>query len=175
MSNQASPANLTPLSDGAEPDASAEITPEQLVIMRLAKEEYGVGITHVREIIRMQKITEVPQAPEHVKGIINLRGAMIPVVDLRKRFALNIAEATPNTRIFVVDVRDYTVGLVVDSVTEMITVASTAVEPISSLAAANLSHDLRGVVNHDDRLIIMIDLGALLTTIEEEETQHQAA
>ena len=110
-----------------------------------------------------------------MEGIINLRGAVIPVLDLRKRFALKIAEATPDTRIVVVDVQDYTVGLVVDSVTEVITVAGTAVEPISSLAAANLSHDLRGVVNHDDRLIIMINLEALLTTIEDEETQKQAA
>ena len=77
MSKPANPANLTPLSDDAASGGSAESSPEQLVIMRLSKEEYGVDIKHVREIIRMQTITEVPQAPEHVEGIINLRGAVI--------------------------------------------------------------------------------------------------
>ena len=85
-------------------------------------------------------------------------------MDLRKRFGLTIAEATPDTRI-----------VVVDSVTEVITVAGAAVEPISSLAAADLSHDLRGVVNLDDRLIILINLETLLNTIEDAAPRQQAA
>ncbi|MEE9277899.1 MAG: chemotaxis protein CheW, partial [Dehalococcoidia bacterium] len=137
----------------------------QLVVMRLASEDYGVEITHVREIIRIQNITEVPQAPAYVEGIINLRGAVIPVVDLRKRFGLEIAEESAETRIVVVDVREHTVGLIVDGVTEVITVPASSVEPVGNLAAASITSDLRGIVNLPEKLIILIDLENLLGSI----------
>ena len=137
---------------------------EQLVVMRLSEEDYGVDITHVREIIRMQSITEVPQAPPYVEGIINLRGSVIPVVDLRKRFDLKATESS-ETRIVVVDVNEHAVGLVVDGVTEVITVPASSIEPVSNLAAASLTSDLRGIVNLPEKLIILINLESLLETI----------
>ncbi len=142
-----------------------DLATEQLVVMRLASEDYGVEITHVREIIRIQNITEVPQAPAYVEGIINLRGAVIPVVDLRKRFGLEIAEESAETRIVVVDVREHTVGLIVDGVTEVITVPASSVEPVGNLAAASITSDLRGIVNLPEKLIILIDLEHLLGSI----------
>ena len=149
---------------------------EQLVVMRLAKEDYGVDITVVREIIRMQKITEVPQAPAYVEGIINLRGSVIPVVDLRKRFDLPVAEVSSDTRIVVVDVRSHTVGLVVDAVMEVISVPTEAIEPVGSLTSGgSLTTDLRGIVKLAENLIILIHLENLLETIADTEFSETAA
>lgn len=144
---------------GQQGDDSAT---EQLVVMRLASEDYGIDITHVREIIRMQNITEVPQAPAFVEGIINLRGSVIPVVDLRKRFGVEASEQSEETRIVVVDVRQHTVGLVVDGVTEVITVPEKSIEPVSNLAAASMTSELRGIVNLPEKLIILINMESLL-------------
>ena len=144
---------------GQQGDESAT---EQLVVMRLASEDYGIDITHVREIIRMQNITEVPQAPAFVEGIINLRGSVIPVVDLRKRFGVEASEQSEETRIVVVDVRQHTVGLVVDGVTEVITAPEKSIEPVGNLAAASMTSELRGIVNLPEKLIILINMESLL-------------
>ena len=150
----------------AEGQAPAEDTAtEQLVVLRLADEDYAVAISYVREIIRMQNITVVPQAPPFVEGIINIRGSVIPVIDLRKRFGMLHREESADTRIIVVDVHTYTVGLVVDAVTEVTTIPESAIEPVSNMAVASLSSDLRGIVNLPEKLIILIDLPALLNTI----------
>ena len=138
---------------------------QQIVVMRLAGEDYGVEITHVQEIIRMQTVTEVPGAPAYVEGVIDLRGAVIPVVDLRKRFDLSVAENSADTRIVVVDIRNQDVGLVVDGVTEVITVPQSSIEPVGNLAAASITADLRGIVNLPEKLIILIDLQLLLENI----------
>jgi len=147
---------------------------EQLVVIRLANEDYGVDITFVREIIRMQNITKVPQAPPYVEGIINLRGSVIPVIDLRSRFGLEPREESADTRIVVVDVNDTTVGLVVDGVTEVTTIPESAIEPVSNLAAASLSADLRGIVNLPEKLIILINLSSLIGAIAGTEIEEAA-
>ena len=162
-------------SAGTGGDEPEELGAEQLVVMRLAEEDYGVEITHVREIIRMQNITEVPQAPADVEGIINLRGSVIPVVDLRLRFGLASAETSAETRIVVVDSRDQTVGLVVDAVSEVISVSGSAIEPVGNLAAAALSTDLRGIVNLSEKLIILIDLESLLSSVSGVELEEDRA
>ena len=149
---------------------SEEQATEQLVMLRLADEDYGVEITHVREIIRMQNITEVPQAPAGAEGIINLRGSVIPVVDLCQRFGMATSDNSPETRIVVVDTEDQTVGLVVDAVTEVITVGTSSIEPVGNLAAAAASSDLRGIVNLPEKLIILISLEHLLGSVSGEGT-----
>ena len=100
----------------------------QLVIFDLAAETYGVDIGSVREIIRMQETTKVPRTPDFVEGVINLRGKVIPVIDLRKRFGFKRAEATKDTRIVVVDIDGNDIGVVVDAVTEVLRLAADAVE-----------------------------------------------
>ena len=92
---------------------------EQLVVFDLATEAYGVDIGAVREIIRMQDITKVPRCPEFVEGIINLRGSVIPVVDLRKRFSLTVSEQSKDNRIVVVDIVGRDIGVIVEAVTEV--------------------------------------------------------
>jgi len=91
----------------------------QLVVFRLAKEEYGLPITKVQEINRLVPITKLPQTPSFMEGIINLRGRIIPVIDLRKRFSLAISEHNDDTRIIIVEVSGQTVGIIVDAVTEV--------------------------------------------------------
>ena len=166
--------NPRSLSGGENAEPEDNTGPEQLVVMRLGCEDYGVDITAVREIIRIQNIAVVPQAPPHVEGIINLRGSVIPVVDLRKRFGLAVAEQSTDTRIVVVDVKGHTVGLVVDGVTEVISVPGNSIEPIGNVAGGSLASDLRGIVNLPEKLIILIDLESLLEAIAGERLEKEA-
>ncbi len=138
----------------------------QLVVFDLAEEAYGVDISSVREIIRMQDITQVPRTPEFVEGVINLRGKVIPVVDLRKRFGFNVEEATKDTRIVVVDIGGQDIGVVVDAVNEVLRVAAEAVEPPSSVITTADSEYLLGIVKLAARLIILLDLEQALSSID---------
>ncbi len=139
---------------------------KQLVVFDLAAEAYGVDISSVREIIRMQEITQVPRTPEFVEGVINLRGKVIPVVDLRKRFGFEAEEATKDTRIVVVDIGGQDIGVVVDAVTEVLRVSADAVEPPSSVITTADSEYLLGIVKLSTRLIILLDLQQALSSIE---------
>lgn len=140
---------------------------EQVVVFELGREAYGVDIAKVHEIIRMQTITTVPRAPQFVEGVINLRGKVIPVVDLRRRLGQPAAEATRATRIVVVDIGVHTVGMIVDAVSEVLRVPAGAVEPPSSLVTTVDSEYLRGIAKLDDRLIILLDLEKVLTRSEQ--------
>jgi purine-binding chemotaxis protein CheW len=139
---------------------------EQLVVFDLADEAYGVDIGAVREIIRMQDITRVPGAPEIVEGIINLRGNVIPVVDLRKRFRLDVTKRNRDNRIVVVDIGGQDIGVVVDAVTEVLRIASDSVEPPSSVITTADSVYLLGIVKLEGRLVILLDLEKVLTESE---------
>ena len=139
---------------------------KQLVVFDLAAEAYGVDISSVREIIRMQDITKVPRTPEFVEGVINLRGKVIPVVDLRKRFGFDVEDATKDTRIVVVDISGQDIGVVVDAVTEVLRVSADAVEPPSSVITTADSEYLLGIVKLSTRLIILLDLEQALSSID---------
>ena len=136
---------------------------EQLVIFELANEVYGVDISRVQEIIRMTTITRLPRAPEFVEGVINLRGKVIPVVDLKKRFGLEGGERTKASRIVVVDVGDHTIGMMVDAVSEVLRVAGGAVEPPSPVVTTIESDYIRGIAKLEGRLIILLDLDKVLS------------
>jgi purine-binding chemotaxis protein CheW len=153
-----------PMTAGAEVAATTE--EEQLVVFELDRESYGVDIAAVNTIIRMQQITHVPRAPEFVEGVINLRGSIVPVIDLRKRFGLGAFEETKASRIVVVETAAGLVGMVVDAVTETLSLAGDAIEPPSSLVTTADSRYLRGVAKLDDRLIILLDLERILTESE---------
>ena len=141
-------------------------TEKQLVVFDLADEGYGVDIGSVREIIRMQDITQVPRTPEFVEGVINLRGKVIPVVDLRKRFGFPEADATKDTRIVVVDIGGQDIGVVVDAVTEVLRIGADAVEPPSSLITTADSEYLLGIAKLETRLIILLDLQQALSSMD---------
>ena len=139
---------------------------KQLVVFDLADEGYGVDISSVREIIRMQEITRVPRAPDFVEGVINLRGRVIPVVDLRKRFGFTVTDWTKDTRIVVVDIAGQDIGVVVDAVTEVLRLAATSVEPPSSVITTADSEYLLGIAKLESRLIILLDLERALSEFE---------
>ena len=139
---------------------------QQLVVFDLSSEAYGVDIGAVREIIRLQDITKVPRTPEFVEGVINLRGKVIPVVDLRKRFGLPAEEESKENRIVVVDIGAQDIGVVVDAVTEVLRIATESVEPPASVITTADSEYLLGIAKLDSRLIILLDLERVLTEAE---------
>lgn len=138
----------------------------QLVTFRLASEEYGLPITKVQEINRLVPITKLPQTPSFMEGIINLRGRIIPVIDLRKRFQLAVSEHTDDTRIIIVEINGQIVGVTVDAVTEVVRLESSGVEPPPSSFALD-SRYINGVGKLDGRLIILLDIDQVLTEQEE--------
>jgi purine-binding chemotaxis protein CheW len=143
----------------------------QLVVFDLANEHYGVDIGAVESIIKLQPITAVPHAPRFVEGITNLRGTVLPVIDLRKRFGLPIKEATRETRIVVAEMDDTQVGMMVDAVTEVLRVDEEAIEPPSPIVATVDSTFITGIAKVDGRLIILLDLGKVLSPDEQASLQ----
>ena len=140
----------------------------QLVVFDLASEAYGVNIGTVREIIRMQQIAHVPEAPQYVDGVINLRGRVIPVIDLRKRFGLAVTEQTDNSRIVVVDSAGEDIGMLVDAVTEVLRVPGDAIEPASSLVTTEDSYYMDGIAKIGNRLLILLNLERVLQSTDRE-------
>src|SRR5438067_10891301 len=138
----------------------------QLVVFQLGAELYGVEISRVHEIIRLQAVTRVPRTPPFVEGIINLRGKVIPVVDLRRRFGLPTAEHTRASRIVVVEIGDQVVGLIVDAVSEVLRIAGATVEPPSPIVAGPESEYLHGIAKLPERLVMLLDLDRVLAREE---------
>ena len=141
---------------------------EQLVVFELANEHYGVDISAVNTIIRMQEITEVPRTPKFVDGVINLRGSIIPVIDLRKRFGLPVSDITKASRIVVVEAASQMIGMVVDAVAETLRIPCASIEPPSPVVVSVDSEYLRGIGKQDDRLVILLDLDKVLSSKETE-------
>ncbi|OQA81669.1 MAG: Chemotaxis protein CheW [bacterium ADurb.Bin243] len=139
---------------------------QQLVSFRLGVEEYGVSIMKVQEIIRMQEITKVPQMPDFIEGIINLRGNVIPIIDLRKRFGLSCAEKTIDSRIVVVSVRERIVGIIVDGVSEVLRLSEEQIEPPPPAVSTAGREYIKGVGKLEKRLLILLDIDKILSSEE---------
>ncbi len=139
----------------------------QLVTFSVGDEEFGVEILQVQEIIRMLEITKVPKAPSFVEGVINLRGKVIPIIDLRKRFGLEARARDKNTRIIVIEIGTMIVGFIVDSVSEVLRLPASTVEPPPPVVAGLDSDYISAVGKLEDRLLIMLDLQRLLSNEEQ--------
>ena len=135
----------------------------QLVTFSIGEEEFGVDILSVQEIIRMMDITKVPRAPEFVEGVINLRGKVIPIIDLRRRFGLSTRDHDKHTRIIVIEINNMIVGFVVDSVSEVLRIPASTVEPPPPVVSGLESEYISGVGKLEDRLLILLDLNTLLS------------
>jgi purine-binding chemotaxis protein CheW len=133
----------------------------QIVVCQLGQESYGLDIGSVYEIIRFQECTAVPASPPFVDGVINLRGLIIPVMDMASRFGQRRSETTKSTRIIVAGTGGMRVGLVVDAVTEVLMVPEEAVEATPGVAAGTDSGYIRGIAKLGEELVILLDLGAL--------------
>lgn len=136
----------------------------QLVTFSIGEEEFGVNILKVQEIIRTMEITKVPRAPAFVEGVINLRGKVIPIIDLRRRFGLASKAHDKNTRIIVIEINNIIVGFVVDAVSEVLRIPTSTVEPPPPVVAGVDSDYISGVGKLQDRLLIMLDLDKLLSS-----------
>lgn len=134
----------------------------QLVTFKIADEEFGVEILAVQEIIRIMQITTVPRAPVFIEGVINLRGKVIPVIDMRKRFGLPAVERDSQTRIIVMEFDQKIVGFLVDAVSEVLRIPMDTVEDPPPVVAGIGSEYIKGVGKLDDRLLILMDLDRLL-------------
>jgi purine-binding chemotaxis protein CheW len=140
----------------------------QVVSFRLGGEEYGVDISQVQEIIRMVEITHVPRAPHFMEGVINLRGQLIPIIDLRTRFGMSRIDPTKSTRIVVTEIGNKRVGIVVDSVSEVLNIPIENVEAAPEMVAGVGTEYIQGVGKLGERLIIMLDLTMVISTEEKQ-------
>lgn len=141
----------------------------QLVSFNLDREEYGVYVLKVREIIRMSNVTRVPNTPYYVEGVINLRGKVIPIISLRKKFSLAEKESDKQTRIIVMDVDGELMGFIVDSVSEVIRVSAGEIQPPPSVVNGGVEQEyLSGVINRADRLLVLLDLERVFSQSERE-------
>ncbi len=156
--------NILEKTDGAFSAQTGELL--QLVSFNIGSEEFGVDILKVQEINRMVEITRVPQAPPYVEGVINLRGKVIPIVDLRKRFNMEEKEYDKNTRIVVVDISGNIMGMVVDSVSEVLRLPANTIEPPPEIVASINSEYIKGVAKLEDRLLIFLDLSKVIDVNE---------
>lgn len=139
----------------------------QLVSFELEQEEYGVDVLSVREIIRMPSITKMPNTPDYVDGIINLRGTVVPIISLRRRFNLMDAELSNRSRILVMDISGALTGFIVDSVAEVIRISAAEIQPPPQLVSGSTVQEcVTGVANHAERLLIVLDLVKLFTPQE---------
>lgn len=138
----------------------------QLVTFNISEEEFGVDILKVQEIIRTMEITKVPRAPEFVEGVINLRGKVIPILDLRRRFGMQARPHDKQTRIIVIELGAMIVGFVVDGVSEVLRISASTVEPPPAVVSGLESEYISGVGKLEDRLLILLDLNKLLSTSE---------
>ena len=146
----------------------------QLVSFKVQDEEFGIDIMQVQEIIRMTEITQVPKAPYFVKGVLNLRGGVLPIIDLRTRFDLEEIKHTESNRILVVNVKDKTMGIIVDSVSEVLRLPKDTIEPPPPIVSGIRAQFLEGVGKLDDgkRLIILLNVDKIFKVSKEEEQAH---
>lgn len=140
----------------------------QLVSFMLADEEYGVEVLKVREIIRMPVITKMPNVPQHVEGIINLRGKVIPIISMRTHFNLMEIENNLQTRIIIMDVCGSLTGFIVDAVSEVIRINSSEIQPPPTVTiSGGVSQEyITGVYNHGERLLVIMDVDLMLSEDE---------
>ena len=138
----------------------------QLVTFRIGEEEFGVDILAVQEIIRLMQITMVPRAPEFIEGVINLRGKVIPVINMRTRFSKSQHQPDANTRIVVMELDQKIVGFLVDGVSEVLRIPANTVEDPPPVVAGIGSEYIRGIGRLDNRLLILLDLDNLLGSID---------
>ena len=147
-------------------EESTMSTEVQLVVFKLGNEEYGVPITQVKEINRLTTATKVPKSPVFIEGIINLRGQIIPIIDMKKRFDLTVVEYTADARVIVIQVGQQTFGIEVDAVSEVLRISVGNIEKAPAIVAGIDARYITGVAKVGERLLILLDLDKLLSEEE---------
>lgn len=153
---------LVPVSSGTN---SNELI--QLVSFKLDNEEFGIEVLKVREIIRMITITHMPNTPFYMEGVINLRGKVIPIVSMRKKFNLMDSENSSQTRIIVMDIGGELMGFIVDAVSEVIRVSANEIQPPPNVVSGGIDQEcITGVINQAERLLVLLNLENLFSSNE---------
>ncbi len=135
---------------------------DQLVVFKLGSEEYALSILQVQEIKKMTDITRVPNTPSYITGVINLRGSVLPVIDLKNRLGLPAAEYDDDTRIIIVKTDDIVVGLIVDFVTEVMMIDKTQIDAAQTVVTGETGKYVSGIGKYNGRLIILLNLTAIV-------------
>jgi purine-binding chemotaxis protein CheW len=157
---------------GWEPgDATASSDGTQFISFTVGDESYGVDIMAVREIKIWSEITRLPEQPAFVRGVLNLRGAIVPIVDLRCRFGQGLTEATALHVVIIVQIEGQLVGLLADRVSDIVTVDPVKIKPVPKIGQTGKSAFLSGIVSIESELIALIDLSRLLTLPESKDLQ----
>ncbi len=147
-----------------------------LVTFRLGNGEYAIDIMQAKEIIKMEKITLIPNAPYFVEGVINLRGNIIPIIDLKKRFNLEKSEGNKNTGIIIVKIEDVDMGIIIDSISKVVSMVNSDIQPPPSMLQGIGQRYIKGVGKMENKLLVVLDLDKLFTNEEDdsgdEETQE---
>lgn len=142
----------------------------QLVVFKIHNEEFGVDINQVREIVRTVQITYLPKAPSFIEGVVNLRGQVVAIIDLAKRLGISSKPMIDTTRIIIVERGDNVIGMIVDSVSEVLRIPAQQVEELPNLIETKVpEHYIRGVAKLKERLLVLLDLNKILTA---EEVEH---
>ncbi len=144
----------------------------QWVTFKLDSETYGINVMQVQEVLRYSEIAPVPGAPEYVIGIINLRGNVVTVIDTRSRFGLSSAEITDNTRVVIIESEKQVIGILVDSVTEVVYLKNSEIDLAPNVGNDESAKYIQGVSNRDDNLLILVDLNRLLSDDEWDELKQ---
>ena len=139
----------------------------QVAAFKLLKEEYGVNILNVQEIKVLTDITRVPFAPDYIKGVINLRGRVLPVIDLKRRIGLEDAPYTDATRIIIMKIGEFSIGMIVDAVTEVLTISGRDINPAKDVSDSTSNRFVNSIGNIDARLIIMLNLDEIVDLPED--------
>lgn len=155
-------------SSSDEQKTKVETRSIQLVTFLLGEAEYGIDIMQAQSIIKMDKITLIPNAPDFVEGVINLRGNVIPVIDLKKRFHLEEGEGDKNSGIIIVKVNEVEVGIIIDAISKVIYLAEDDVQPPPPVFAGIGQKYIKGVGKIDEKLLIILDLEKILSFEEQE-------
>jgi len=145
-----------------EDDENEDTQEGKYLSFRIGGEVYGIEIRHVTEIVGIQKITEVPDMPQYMKGVINLRGNVIPVVDVRLRFHMQPREYDDRTCVIVVNINDASIGLVVDAVKEVISILPDQISPAPSVSKGEVTRYIKGIGRFDGEVIILLAIDELL-------------
>lgn len=134
----------------------------QFVTFTLNNEEYAVDILSVQEINRITEITQVPNSAEYIEGVVNLRGKVIPIINLRNKFGFEEKPKDDNSRIIIMEIQNITNGLIVDSVSEVLRIPSSIIEPTPPMSSVENTQFIRGIAKLENRLIILLDIDKLI-------------
>jgi purine-binding chemotaxis protein CheW len=138
----------------------------KVIVFQLMNKEYAIGVDVVQSIEKLLSITRVPKTPPYVKGVLNLRGVVTPIVDLRERFGLEVKEMDDSTRIIIVSLEEFDVGLIVDAANDVLDIPVDSIEPQPEVVGSIESDFISGVAKVEKRLLVMLNLDKVLEPVK---------